>query len=248
MLDGSSATRRIIGILLAVFAAAMTPASATDATILVKSAKTLFDDGDYEAAEEALKLALDGISEAEPRRYSACLQNIAYIEFLNYHFLESEKLYEKALNFTTQASGDDSLDLANNLYGLSRSMRRQNKLAEAEPILQRIASIRLKQLGAEHRLVSNSYFDLAVNSERIGKPQEAISYYGKTLCIREKLYGKTSKALTPLVESYCSLLQKCNNDKAPEMFERLQCIRTFPGPDVVLPPKEADGNGWIDLD
>ncbi len=237
----------IVGIIIALtFAIAPAFASDTDADALLRSARGSFDEGDFEGAEEALKRALD-VTSSDARKNSACLQNIAFMEFMNFNFSESEKFYEKALPFTTQAAGDDSLELANNLFGLSRSMRRQNKLAEAEPILQRIASIRIKQLGDEHRLVSNSYFDLAVNCDRLGKTPEAINYYAKTLCIREKLFGKSSKALTGLLESYCAALKKTNDFKTcDEMAKRLDVVRSNDANESV-PAKEADGNGWIDI-
>lgn len=240
--------KTIVSLILIALTVAVSPASAADseAEALLRSARASFDEGDFEGAEQSLKRALDATA-SDARKNSACLQNIGFIEFMNFNFLESEKFYEKALPFTTQAAGDDSLELANNLFGLSRSMRRQNKLTEAEPILQRIANIRIKRLGDEHRLVSNSYFDLAVNCDRLGKTPEAINYYAKTLCIREKVFGKSSKALTGLLENYCAALKKTDDSRSfDEMVKRLDLVRANDGNEAA-PAKEADGNGWIDI-
>lgn len=213
---------------------------------LLQSAKELFFARDYESAEELLRLSLNKEDRGSVR-YITSLQNLALVEYLNFHFLEAESLYQQAISMTESRFGMDSLPVANNLYGLSRCLRRENKLTEAEQCLTRLFDIRSKQLGSEHRLVSNTLFDLAVNYDRQGKYDKAEPFYVKTLEIREKAQGKTSLALKPLLESYSQCLRRLHEEnKAGEIEQRIKSL----DPNIAPAPSAAqqdDGSGWQNI-
>lgn len=210
---------------------------------LLDSAREMFYAGNYEAAETLLRISLNKEDQGGAR-YAVCLQNLALIEYLNFHFSESEKLYLQAISIAESSYGKDSLSVANNLYGLSRCLRRSNRLHEAEGCLSRILEIRTKQLGAEHRLVSNTLFDLAVNCCRQGKHAEAEPLYAQTLGLREKERGKNAASLRPLLDSYAQCVrQTANQSKVSELEERIRNLDE-PKSAVVHESKQDDGSSW----
>lgn len=210
---------------------------------LMQAAKEMFNAGDYDSAQELLRLSL---SKEDPGgvRYAVCLQNLALLEYLNFHFLESEQLYLKAIAITESVFGKESMPVANNLYGLSRCLRRSNRLLEAENCLSRLLEIRSKQLGSQHRLVSNTLFDMAVNYDRQGKYEQAGPFYAKALDLREKEHGKNSAALKQLLEDYAHCLHRLHDDsKASQVEERLRDLT--PNQQVQQPPPpQDDGSRW----
>lgn len=216
-------------------------ADAADSDLLLP-AKEMFNSGDYESAEELLKMSLNKESPGGVR-YAVTLQNLALIEYMNFHFLEAEKLYMQAIGITESIFGKDSLPVANNLYGLSRCLRRSNQLVEAEQCLSRLLDVRSKQLGAEHRLVSNTLFDLAVNYDRQEKYEQAGPFYARALELREKESGRNSSALRQLLESYAQCLHRLHNEnKASEIEQRIRELE--PGISASTARIQEDGSGW----
>lgn len=221
-------------------------AASLGTTQLFSTAKGLFDSGEYDSSKEVLKLALQNIPLSDAKNYSICLQDMALIEYLNFNFVEAEKLYEQALQIT-EAESADTLDAVTILYGIGRCKRRQKKWEEAEPILDRVISLRSKLLGDEHRLVSNSSLDLAINFDRQGKFAQAEPYYLKTLAIREKLWGKQSLGLTAVLEDYSKMLRKMgNNAPAAELESRISQLR-INGHEQAARPLEGESSGWLHL-
>lgn len=211
---------------------------------LMLSAKELFAAGDFESSEEALRVAIAKVDTGS-LRYAVCLQNLALIEYLNFHFIEAQKLYESALSITESACGKDSLPVANNLYGLSRCLRRSKQSDEAERCLHRLLELRIKLLGNEHRLVGNTSLDIAVNYERQGKFEQANAFYAKALEIREKDYGKTSICLKYVLETYAQCLRKAKDDnKANELDERVKGLTQTSNASLPSSGGEEDGSNW----
>ena len=222
------------------------PVNAEETTdVLLQSARTLFSEGDFESAEETLRVALSKV-ENNTMRHVVCLQNLALIEYLNFHFVEAQKLYESALSISETSCGKESVPVANNLYGLSRCLRRAKQNEAAGQILNRLLELRIKLLGSDHRLVGNTLFDIAVNYEREGKYDLALSYYAKALDLREKDYGKTSICLKSLLETYAVCLRKAQNDnKASELEARLKDLTQ--SSNATLPSTftgSEDGSNW----
>lgn len=213
-----------------------------------RSARQCYESGDFETAEQLLRIKLGTISEAEPKKLSLVLQDLALIEYMNFKFSDAEKLYNQALPLTESAFGAEAMETANNVYGIMRCIRRQNKYAEAEPHLIRIANIRSKVLGEGHLLVSNSILDLAVNADRQGNFCKAQTYYEKALSLREKYYGKQSIALVPVLESYSAMLQKSNDPIGSSKLDaRIQQLKDTG--DTYVPEKAlAETTNWLPFD
>lgn len=210
---------------------------------LMRDAKSYFDEGEFESSQECLKQALSKENNGSAG-YALCLQNLALLEYLDFHFGESAKLYLKAIAACESLYGNDSLAVANNLYGLSRCLRRSNQFDEAENCLNRLLILRSKLFGADHKLVGNTLMDIAVNFDREEKNAQAEQYYQQVLDLREKQYGKTSPMLSPWLGQYAKFLRKIRNDEKASQIEArmLELSRsTEPIPTVL---KDEDGSGW----
>ncbi|MBX9688172.1 MAG: tetratricopeptide repeat protein [Candidatus Obscuribacterales bacterium] len=224
--------------------------SQDDAITLMQSARNLYLERDFESAEESLRLALDKQS-PNTVGYAVGLQNLALLEYLNFHFKESADLYLKALALAEPLFGSESSQVANNLYGLSRCLRRMNRFDEVESYLNRLLLIRTKLFGAQHRLVGNTLLDIAVNCERQGKYSQAGPFYLKAINSRELQFGKASIQLIPVLESYANLLEKKQDLQSSEQVKsRIKDIQDKPGPANFVearPQNEEDGSGWQSL-
>lgn len=225
----------------------LNPVSAQTTTAeLSRSAKLYFDLGDYEHAEDVLKNALEVTVSGDSRSYSRCLQDLALIKYLNFEFVEAERLYAQALPLTESACGSGSLEAASNLYGLCRCLRRQSKFSEAEPLFQRILDVRIRQLGDNNQMVSNSHLDLAVNFERQGKLSDACLHYQRAISVRENIWGKDSEGLLKTLTDYSILLQKMNREReAAKLIERADSIKANGTPMSNNGSTDNDRIGWL---
>lgn len=220
------------------------PYAKADTDSLMNSAKSHFDEGDFEASHEFLKEALSKES-SNTARYALCLQNLALLEYLDFHFQESEKLYLKAIAACESLYGSDCVAVANNLYGLSRCLRRTNRLDEAERCLNRLLLIRSKLFGEDHALVANTLMDIAVNYDREGKNLEAEQFYQRVINLREKQYGKDSRSLSPGLSQYAKFLRKVQKDeKASQIEARLLDLTHGLDTKAASSPGEDNGSGW----
>jgi tetratricopeptide (TPR) repeat protein len=216
-----------------------------DTDFLIQSAKYLYDSGDFESARKILHEAISK-ADSNSGRYAACLQNLALIEYMNFNFHGSEELYLRALPITESLSGQDSLATANNLYGLSRCLRRQHRYVEAEPYLSRILSIRARVLGENHRLVTNSLLDLAVNYGNQRKNAESNQYFQRAVQSRENMVGKDSRMLLPVLSLYARQLHHAGDLQAEAVDARINALSSLSlnASDRVASGREEDGSGW----
>jgi tetratricopeptide (TPR) repeat protein len=210
---------------------------------LIQSAKQQFEEGDYEGAEDTLQQAVER-QDAGSAKYAVCLQNMALIKYMNFHFIDAENLYLKALPITESCNGADSMAAANNMYGLIRCLRRMNCYAEAEPYLKKILTIRTKQLGPNNKLVTNSLLDLAVNSSRQNKHEEALYYSSRAVQERETAVGKDSPFMIQPLVVYATLLRPLNASQASEIDARIEHLRSSSQEFVDTSKKEEDGSSW----
>ncbi|MBX9719928.1 MAG: tetratricopeptide repeat protein [Candidatus Obscuribacterales bacterium] len=218
----------------------------TDNEIIVKTAHDLFNAGDYEAAAAALKLALSK-TDGNNREFTICLQNLALLEYMDFHTETAEQLYLKALPITESCYGKDSMAVANNLYGLSRCLRRDHKFEDAQMYLERILDIRTKNLGNGHRLVGNTLLDLAVNCDRLGRTVNAQQMFEKTIEQKERIYGKDSPYLIKTLDTYSKFLHKINDQSANTVTSRLEILKANGAVDISKQSKIEDGSGWLSI-
>lgn len=216
-----------------------------DTDLLIQSAKELYASGDFESARKPLKQAISK-ADSESGRYAVCLRNLALIEYMDFNFQEAEKLYLKALPITESLSGADSLETANNLYGLSRCLRRQHRYFEAEPYLARILSIRSRVLGENHHLVTNSLLDLAINCGNQSEKARSNQYFQRAILLRENVVGKDSRLLVPILSLYSLQLHHAGDAQADAVDARINALNSlsFDTPGHPSLEREDDGSGW----
>lgn len=218
--------------------------SDADRPLLVSAARQSLSEGEYQEAEEIMRRVVEKYSSAEPQARSIDMQNLALILYSESKFQAATDLYLQALPLTESCWGQDSLEVADNLYGIARSMRRGKKYVEAEPHMFRILDIKTKKLGSTHKGVGNALLDIAVNYERQGKYEQAESYCSKALAIKEKQFAKDSSNNVHYLEQYAGILRKLNrNDQAQAVENRAQSLKG--NPSTPEPRDYSDKSGWL---
>jgi tetratricopeptide (TPR) repeat protein len=210
---------------------------------LMRTAKSHFDAGEYEKSQESLKAALLRENNNSPK-YALCLQNLALLQYLDFNFQDAEKLYLRAISTCESLYGCDSNAVANNLYGLSRCLRRSHQFEEAEHCLDRLLILRSKLFGEDHGLVANTLLDIAVNYEREGKTAEADQFYQRVIELRQKQFGRTSPSLSPFLKTYAKFLHSIQKDERASQIEARMIELSHSADETVPHPKEEDGSGW----
>lgn len=128
--------------------------------------------------------------------YSAALNRLGQALFLGQRLDESEQVFRKQEINDACLYGPTSNQVADDLYNQLRSLRRMGRFTEAQPLMERVLTIRRKTLGEDHRSVGNSWLDIALNYQRLGRNSEAENAFLKGIAVREKL-NDPSQALLP---------------------------------------------------
>lgn len=99
---------------------------------------------------------------------------------------EAARLFALAVQ-EAEKSGTDDQRLATGLTGLGLAFTAQRKFDEAEPVLQRAATVKEKLLGAEHPEVAGNLTNLGGRLRDQGKFAEAEPMLKRALAIRQKI-------------------------------------------------------------
>ncbi|MGQ0810094.1 MAG: tetratricopeptide repeat protein [Nitrospiraceae bacterium] len=95
----------------------------------------------------------------------------------------------------------------------------QLKYADAEPLYQRLLTIRLKVLGSTHPDVAKTLYNLAKLAHAQGQHDKAEPLYQRALAIHEKALGPTHADVAVILESYVALLRETNRlDEAAQFL------------------------------
>lgn len=213
-------------------------------TALVTTARLALRAGEYEVAEQAMRVVVGEYASVEEGERSIDLQNLGLVLYSENKFQDAAEAYLEALPLTENYWGASSLAVADNLYGLIRAQRRASCFAEAEPHMLRILEIRKQQLGDWHKSVGNSFLDLAVNYERQGKFAEAESACARAVTIKEKQFGKESRDNIPYLTQHLRIIRKLNRiEEANTLDDRIKVLSSRPpNPE---PPNYDDKSGWL---
>ena len=104
-------------------------------------------------------------------------------------YVNSTKLYRRALEIREKVLGPDHPSVATTLNNLGGLYRAQGKYDEAEPLYRRALEIREKVLGPDHPYVATTLNNLGLLLAAQGKYDEAEPLYRRSLEIREKVLG-----------------------------------------------------------
>jgi tetratricopeptide (TPR) repeat protein len=124
-----------------------------------------------------------------------------------------------------------ALDAFVGLSPLVDLYRRQGRLSEMEPVIQRTLSIQEGALGPDHAYLADTLMQLATVYEEEAKTDaarysDAFSLYERVLKIQEQSYGPDSQQLTRALTGYANVLRAAHQTaKAVEIQSRLDAIR-----------------------
>jgi tetratricopeptide (TPR) repeat protein len=188
-------------------------------TDALMQAEAAYSSGDYEAAEPLYVQAVEAYGDLRDEDYTRALERLANCVYMSGQLSRSVDLFRSVIKLDEQLHGPESLRVADDLYGLTRPLRRLNRFDDAEAVIRRTLQLRAKALGPETRPVAMSWMDLAVNYQRQGRLQDAESAFLSSIAIREKLddpafssiaylwYSKLLELEHRLPESYKFLLK-----------------------------------------
>jgi TonB family protein len=138
---------------------------------------------------------------------------------------EAERLYAEALVMGEEHFGADDAELAAPLNELSRVYLRRSEYARAEPLLQRLLTIR-RASGAQHPDVATVLAGLAAARHGLGDDAAAEGLYREALVIREKVHAPDHMAVVVTLEHLaetCAALRKF--PEASALLERAMAVR-----------------------
>lgn len=183
--------------------------------------------GIYRKAEKRyLEALVEARNSGNQDQELLALRKLGEAYYLSGRFEESEQIFKKALEICEQISGSDALPVAGELNNVMKSLRRQNKWNDADPIIRRVITIRTKSLADTDRLISNSWLDLAVNLQRQGRLDDSNVAFGKALVSREHALGAEHRSLTVILDQYAELLRQLNRgSEAETMDQRSRTIK-----------------------
>ncbi|MBZ0267199.1 serine/threonine-protein kinase [bacterium] len=151
--------------------------------------------GEYEAAEEQLRRAVD-LQEQAPSSPALheVLFSLGYLYLRAGRYDEAEPLYRRALDVVRQVAPDDSLRYIENAVDLATVHQRQGRYAEAEPVfVENLGALR-RLLGEEHSQTLFIMNNLATVYQETGRPAEAESLLSTVLAVRMRTRGEDAPA------------------------------------------------------
>ncbi|MDX1986865.1 MAG: tetratricopeptide repeat protein [Candidatus Obscuribacter sp.] len=183
--------------------------------------------GDYADAIKYYRLALsqqEGIKDTGADVKAARMTNLALALVSSGEMKESDELFKKALALLEEKYGKDSPKVAPALSNLAELYRQQEKYDAAEPLMRRSFDIRQASLPATDAGLADGANDLALLYKEMGRESDSISYFEKSLSVREKSPDspELATALNNLARSY---RQSGKLDKAEELYKRALSMR-----------------------
>ncbi len=121
-----------------------------------------------------------------------------------------------------KASGPEHPDAAVALNNLAVLLNATNRVAEAEPLMQRALAIDEKSYGPDHPDVARDLNNLAQLLQATNRLEEAEPLMTRMLAINEKVYSPESPAVAPDLDSLAQLLLAMNRPEEAEPLMRRQ--------------------------
>jgi len=174
------------------------PADKDLAAIIVKIAKFLKEMLRYEDAESFMKRALlltEKVYGKNNLKVAKVNYRMAQIYWNQGIWDPAETYCTKSLNLFESLTGNESLQVAKCLCGLGE-LNILRDPTKAKPFLERSLSIRTKQLGTQHILVSRLLHGIGSIEATSGNYEKAITLHKQAIQIREKMQGEKHPDLT----------------------------------------------------
>jgi eukaryotic-like serine/threonine-protein kinase len=149
---------------------------ATAAGALNNWARMLQEKGDYKAADESYRQAIETMRElkgAESWALAKMLANQGFLRADERNYAEAEQLERQALMMREKLGGEETPDLAASQINLALILSFEHDYAGAEPLLRRALEIRQKELSSGHPAVIVAKVRLGEVLVDAGKAAEA---------------------------------------------------------------------------
>ncbi len=104
------------------------------------------------------------------------LANMAAVYMSSGNLEAAGRTYPEAVERLSRKLGADHPDVAHVRTGMGELLTKQNKYAEAEPVLLRALEVRVKAFGETHARTQRTIKDLCDLYERWGKPEKSVAY------------------------------------------------------------------------
>ena len=193
-------------------------------------------DGLYPAAEDTYNRAISLAEkiEADPKNsYGGLI--VEETNLLGHLFEkeglkdQAERTYASAMAINEKLAGPER-----NQMGYARMLnpqylldfyRSENRLKDAEPLLQRVLEIQERSLGEHNRFVVQTLTALTAIYKQEGRNDEALPLYERILAIQEALLGPDHPQLISPLSDYANILRTLHNDaKAARVQARIDMI------------------------
>lgn len=149
-------------------------------------------DGEYDAAEQQYRIALDAARQLGPggnALAAGILVGLGDTLSQRGADAEAENAYREALRIDTQLYGPQSVETAQTMQGLAITLYYMERYDEAEQLTQQSLAIRRRALGERHWKVADSLNHLAAILYQTGRYGEAVKVWKECLSISEDWAG-----------------------------------------------------------
>lgn len=181
-------------------------------------AESAYSVGDYETAEPLYIQSVEAYGDVHEEGYTRALDRLANCYYMSGQLSRAVELFKTIVKLDEGLHGPESLRVADDLYNLTRALRRLGRFIEADGVIRRTLQLREKALGDDNRLVALSWMDLAVNYQRLGRLEDAESAFLSSIAIRDRLNDPKYASIAYFW--YSQLLVKEN--RLPEAEKMLQ--------------------------
>lgn len=193
---------------------------------LAGSIKDLTQPQAIKLAERLYKSALALRERSLPPEHaalSASMENLGRLYLKENHLAQAELLLSKSYEMSLKTLGLERRETQLKLDGLAQALIAQGHLARAEAQYRKLFAQDPKTFKPSADLLAQ-FGALLV---RLGKHQEATTYYARALKMQEAAYGPNHASLVNLLEAYSLALTKANRgQEAQKMAARARAIKS----------------------
>jgi serine/threonine protein kinase len=146
-------------------------------------------------------------------------------------FKDSAALLEGAVQKRRQLHGDEHRAVADSLYALARTLKRQHEFLPAERAAREALALHRKVLGSEHLATADTMELLADVLAELGKSGEAEPLYQQVLAMRRRLLGLEHAKVAQTLRQIGLLRMKADQEHEAMRWyrESLDMYRRLPG-------------------
>jgi tetratricopeptide (TPR) repeat protein len=192
------------------------------ASLLHNTAGYLYTRGEYAAAEEMHRRALEGKEKVLGKEHPntlASMNNLAEVLRDQGKYEQAEKMNRRTLKRKEKVLGKEHPDTLASMNNLALVLDSQGKYDKAEEMYRRTLEGKEKVLGKEHPLTLTSMNNVAQVLDSQGKYDEAEEMHRRTLKRREKVLGKEHPLTLASMNNLAAVL---NSQKKYDEAEKIQ--------------------------